>query len=149
MSPSKPHPPRPQFCCAAKAAPAKAFWRGQFMLAARESLVRLLRLPAQAYQLNCWKVNCSDTRKARLPEQFEILKAKSLLPRAAPCSWTKLATCRSHFSPNCCASCKKKVTNGSAKHKREPATCESSPPPIVLWKPKSPPAAFERISSIA
>ena len=58
-------------------------------------------------------------------------------PAAARCSWTRSARCRWACKPSCCASSRTSRSARSARPRKRPSTCASSPPPTptssVCW----------------
>jgi two-component system, NtrC family, nitrogen regulation response regulator GlnG len=63
---------------------------------------------------SCSSPNCSGTRPAHSPAPSAATSAASSRRTAAPCSWTRSATCRCRCRPGCCGCWPRASSSGSA-----------------------------------
>ena len=120
--PSRRPRPRRRCCSAARAAPARACWRGPSTRAARGPAGRSSPSTARACRPSCWRASCSATSRARSPapcatrRQGGRGRGRDAVPRRD--RRAAAGTC----SRSCCGSCRRRNTSGSAR--RRPGTAD-------------------------
>jgi DNA-binding NtrC family response regulator len=75
------------------------------------------------YRKTCWSPSCSATSAAPLPARRPCGAGASSRPRAARCSSTKSATCRSICRRASCACCRTRISIASAATTPSRPTC--------------------------
>ena len=119
----------PPCCCSVNRARARNCLRVPCTTHRRAASSASWRSTARRFRTLCWRANSSATNGARLPEPPSRHSGGSKRRTAAPCFWTRSATCRARCRPSCCAFCRSARSNGWAVAKRFRSTCASSARP--------------------
>src|SRR5215471_1545707 len=75
------------------------------------NLVKVNCAAIPAGLLDCWRANCSDTRRARSPVRSCRKRGDSNWPMEARSFWTRSETFRSNCRRNCCGCCRSRSSS--------------------------------------